>query len=135
MNQSGNQNQGGYATGQGGYQTGSGSNKRGGSLGGNNAARNNKYCYFCKLQGHRQEECQRRINENKPCRDAQGQTYWPRIYFMDKNTDTKSVNAIYHAKQQIQDYDEELFNTARVNFDQKYDPRTAALPQTNSGFQ
>jgi len=53
-NQSGNQNRGGYASGRGGYQTGSGFNKRGGSSGGsrNNTNRNNKYCYFCKQQGH-----------------------------------------------------------------------------------
>jgi uncharacterized membrane protein YgcG len=53
-NQSGNQNRGGYASGQGGYQIGSGFNKQGGSSGGsrNNTNQNNKYCYFCKQQGH-----------------------------------------------------------------------------------
>jgi hypothetical protein len=54
---------------------------------------------------------------------------------MDENADTKSVNAIYHSEEQIQDEDEELFNTASVNFDRKYEPRTAALPQQNLVFQ
>jgi hypothetical protein len=86
-------------------------------------------------KGHGQEECWKRLKENKPCSDAQGQTYWLRIYFMDKNAETKSVNAIHHNDNQVQDDDEEHFNTARVNVDQKYKPRTAVLPQQNLGFQ
>jgi hypothetical protein len=79
--------------------------------------RNNKYCYFCKQQGHRQEECRRRIKEKKPCCDAQGRTYWPRIYFMEENQDAKSVNAINFPEDKILDDDEEhRFNIARVNF-------------------
>jgi hypothetical protein len=61
-----------YASSRGSYQAGSRFNKQGGLSGGNNANRNNKYCYFCKQQGHRQEECRKRTKENKPCRDAQG---------------------------------------------------------------
>jgi hypothetical protein len=68
MNQLGSQsNSGRYASGRGSYQAGSGFNKRRGSSGRNNMNRNNKYWYFCKQQGHRQEECQKRIKENKPC--------------------------------------------------------------------
>jgi hypothetical protein len=48
---------GGYNSGRGGYQTGSAPNRRGDFGRGNNSNRERKYCYFCKLQGHRQEEC------------------------------------------------------------------------------
>jgi hypothetical protein len=58
---------GGYNSGRGGYQTGATANRRGGFSGGNNSNRNGKYCYFCKLQGHRQKECRKRLQENKPC--------------------------------------------------------------------
>jgi hypothetical protein len=65
--------------------------------------------------------------------------YWPRIYFMDENSDTKSVNAI----DQVQDgfhgfqngYGDDKLNIAGVAIDRKYKPRTAALPQHNWGFQ
>jgi len=57
MNQPSSQsNCGRYAASRGSYQSGYGFNRRGGSSGGNNTNWN-KYCYFCKLQGHRQEEC------------------------------------------------------------------------------
>ncbi len=47
---------------------------------------------------------------------------------MEENSETKSVNAINHAEDRIQDDDKEQeFNTAGVNFDQKYKPRTAVL--------
>ena len=58
-NQSGGQSRGGYASGQGGYQSGFGPKRGGSSSGGNNMNRNGKFCYFCKLQGHRQEECRK----------------------------------------------------------------------------
>jgi hypothetical protein len=54
---------------------------------------------------------------------------------MDKNAVTISINAIHHNDDQVQDDDEEHFNTARVNADQKYKPRTAVLSQQNLGFQ
>ncbi len=46
---------------------------------GNNFNPNRKYCYDCKLQNHRQEECKWRIGENKTCRHRQGRVYWPRV--------------------------------------------------------
>lgn len=58
-NQSGGQSRGGYASGRGGYQSGFGPKRGGSSSGGNNMNRNGKFCYFCKLQGHRQEECRK----------------------------------------------------------------------------
>jgi hypothetical protein len=66
-----------------GGQADRGPAQQGGSGPGKNTDRNGKYCYYCKQQGHRQEECWKRIRENKPCRDAQGRLYWPRIYLKD----------------------------------------------------
>jgi hypothetical protein len=52
---------------------------------GNNANRNGKYCFYCKLQNHTQDECFKRIREKKPCRDRQGRAYWPRVYLTDNS--------------------------------------------------
>ncbi len=135
MNQSSSQgNRGGFATNRGNYQAGSGFNRRGGSSR-NNSNRKNKFCYFCKLQGHRQEECWKQIKENKPCPDTQGRTYWPKIYFMEENPETKSINVIGRSENRMVDNDEEhRFEAAGVNVDREYKPRTAALPQQNLGF-
>jgi hypothetical protein len=35
------------------------------------------------------------MKENKPCRDAQGLYYWPKVYFMEEN-EAKAVNSIDH---------------------------------------
>ncbi len=128
--QSGGQSRGSYTSGRGGYQTGSGA-RRGGNLGnGNNGNWNRKFCYFCKIQGHWQEECRKQLKENKPCRDAQGQYYWPKIYFMDGNPETKAVNSVNH--EEVRPYHEDnSFNVAGL----QCRSRTAALPQQFSGFQ
>ncbi len=42
------------------------------------------------------------MKENKPCRDAQGRYYWPKIYVMDDN-DAKAVNSIDHEEEKTQD--------------------------------
>ncbi len=47
---------------------------------GNNRSRNGKYCFYCKIQNHTQEECRKRIKDNKPCKDKQGRAYWPKVY-------------------------------------------------------
>ncbi len=47
---------------------------------GNNSNRNGKYCFYCKLQNHTQEDCFKRIKDKKPCKDKQGRAYWPRVY-------------------------------------------------------
>jgi len=52
---------------------------------GNNANRNGKYCFYCKLQNHTQDECFKRIREKKPCRDRQGRAYWPRVYLTENS--------------------------------------------------
>jgi hypothetical protein len=56
------------------------SNKRFQTGAGNNSNRNGKYCFYCKIQNHTQDECRKRIHENKPCRDKQERTYWPKVY-------------------------------------------------------
>ena len=48
--------------------------------GGNNRNRNGKYCFYCKIQNHTQEECRKRMKDNKPCKDKQGRAYWPKVY-------------------------------------------------------
>jgi hypothetical protein len=52
---------------------------------GNNRNRNGKYCFYCKIQNHPQEECQKRIKDNKPCKDKQGRAYWPKVYVTTEN--------------------------------------------------
>jgi hypothetical protein len=56
---------------------------------GSNANRNGKYCFYCKLQNHTQEDCFKRIRDKKPCKDRQGHAYWPRVY-LTKNSDQHS---------------------------------------------
>jgi hypothetical protein len=42
---------------------------------GNNANRNRKYWFYCKLQNHTQEDCFKRIRDKKQCKDKQGCAY------------------------------------------------------------
>jgi hypothetical protein len=51
---------------------------------GRNTNRNRKYCFYCQIQNHTQEEYQKRIRENKPCKDKQGCAYWPKVYVTSK---------------------------------------------------
>jgi hypothetical protein len=55
-------------------------NNRYTSNAGCNSNRNGKYCFYCKIQNHTQEECQKRIRENKPCKEKQGRAYWPKVH-------------------------------------------------------
>jgi hypothetical protein len=71
------------------------------------------------------------MKENKPCRDAQGQYYWPKVYFMEEN-EAKSVNSIEHKKVKFQD----TFNIAGLDTSTEGpNTRTATLPPQFSGFQ
>jgi len=66
---------------------------------GNNAYRNGKYCYYCKIQNHRQEECRKRIRENEPCKDRRGRAYWPKTYVMDTSSEKneqKGQQPVFH---------------------------------------
>jgi hypothetical protein len=46
---------------------------------GNNSDRNKQVCVFCKIPNHRQEECRKCINANKPCLDTNGRPFWPKV--------------------------------------------------------
>jgi hypothetical protein len=46
---------------------------------GSNSNRNKQICVFCKIPNHRQEECRKRINANKPCLDTNGHPFWPKV--------------------------------------------------------
>ncbi len=129
-NQAGGQSRGNYSSGQVGYQAGSGRGTNN-SGSGNNNNRNGKYCYFCKLQGHRQEECRKRMKENKPCRDAQGRYYWPKFYLMEDN-DCKAVSSIDHEDEKTPD----SFRIAEFSpSNRNSNTRTAALSPQFQGFQ
>ncbi len=68
---------------------------------GNNVNRNGKYCFYCNIQNQTQEECRKRICENKPLRDKQGRAYWPKVYIMN-NGDQRSNNDFSEKDQQQQ---------------------------------
>ncbi len=71
------------------------------------------------------------MKENKPCRDAQGRYYWPKIYVMD-DSDAKPVSSIDHEDQTTQN----SFHQARFSTGNKGpNTRTAALPMQYPGFQ
>ena len=55
----------------------------------NNFSRNGKYCVYCKMMNHAQEECRKRINDKQPCVNNKGQMYWPKI-----NNTTDSPNTV-----------------------------------------
>jgi hypothetical protein len=46
---------------------------------GNNSTRNKQICVFFKIPNHRQEECRKCINANKPCLDTNGRPVWPKV--------------------------------------------------------
>jgi hypothetical protein len=129
-NQAGGSSRGTYNSGRGGYQAGYGRGSSN-SGSGNNNNRNGKYCYFCKIQGHRQEECRKRMKENKPCRDAQGRYYWPKIYVMDDN-DAKAVSSIDH-EDETRQHSGHLAEFSNAH--NSPNTRTAALSPDYSGFQ
>jgi hypothetical protein len=52
---------------------------------GSKTNRNGKYCFYCKLQNHTQEDCFKRIRDKKPCKDRQGHAYWPRVYLTNNS--------------------------------------------------
>ena len=52
---------------------------------GNNSNKNGQTCIFCRIQGHRQEECRKRMKANKPCLDSNGRPFWPKVNATDGN--------------------------------------------------
>ena len=81
-------NRGNRARGQNSYR-GTNYNNRSSQSQGNNASRNGKFCIYCKILNHTQEECRKRINDKKPCVNGKGQLYWPKI----NNIDTQNTQA------------------------------------------
>jgi hypothetical protein len=63
---------------------------------GNNRNWNGKYCFYCKIQNHTQEECRKRIRENK--QDKQGRAYWPKVYVTNENQerDQQGQQPVFH---------------------------------------
>jgi hypothetical protein len=59
---------------------------------GSNVARNGKFCIYCKILNHTQEECQKRIKDNKPCVNGKGQLYWPKINNIEANSSAQANN-------------------------------------------
>jgi hypothetical protein len=71
------------------------------------------------------------MKENKPCQDAQGRYYWPKIYVMDDN-DAKAVSSIDHEDETNQD----AFHIAELSPSKRNsDTRTAACSPQFQGFQ
>ncbi len=71
------------------------------------------------------------MKENKPCRDAQGRYYWPKIYVWDDN-DTKAVSSIDHEDETTRN----SFHLAELSTSNKSpNTKTAALSPHFPGFQ
>jgi len=58
---------------------------------GSNTSRNGKFCAYCKILNHTQQECRKRIRDNKPCVNNKGQLFWPKIN--PTSIDTNSVHS------------------------------------------
>jgi hypothetical protein len=71
------------------------------------------------------------MKENKPCRDAQGRYYWPKIYVMDDN-DAKTVSSIDH-EEETRQHSGRLAEISNAH--NSPNTRTAALSPDYSGFQ
>jgi len=71
------------------------------------------------------------MKENKPCRDAQGRYYWPKIYVMDDN-DAKAVSSIDH-EDETRQHSDRLAELSKAH--NSPNARTAALSPNYSGFQ
>jgi hypothetical protein len=58
---------------------------------GNNSNRNKMTCIFCRKQGHKQEDCRKRINANQPCLDLSGKPFWPKINLTENGAPIQSL--------------------------------------------
>jgi hypothetical protein len=56
---------------------------------------NGKFCCYCKILNHAQEECGKRMRDNKPCVTNQGELYWPKINSTAENNDPNNVSAVF----------------------------------------
>jgi hypothetical protein len=56
---------------------------------------NGKFCSDCKILNHSQEECRKRMRDNKPCVTNQGKLYWPKINSTAENNDPNNVSVVF----------------------------------------
>ena len=56
---------------------------------------NGKFCAYYKILNHSQEECRKRMRDNKPCVNNQGKLYWPKINSAAENNDPNNVGAVF----------------------------------------
>jgi hypothetical protein len=56
---------------------------------------NGKFCSYCKILNHSQEECRKRMRDNKPCVTNQGKLYWPKINSTAETNDPNNVGAVF----------------------------------------
>jgi hypothetical protein len=56
---------------------------------------NGKFCSYCKILNHSQEECRKRMRDNKPCVINQGKLYWLKINSTTENNDPNNVGAVF----------------------------------------
>jgi hypothetical protein len=97
--QSGYNNCGNHSRGQGSYK--GNSNNRPAQNQGSNATRNGKFCVYCKILNHTQEECRKQMKDNKPCVNGKGQLYWPKINNIETNSaqsNNDSNNGVFQGR-------------------------------------
>jgi len=58
-----------------------------------NASQNGKFCVYCKILNHSQEECRKCIQDNKPCVTNKGQLYWPKVNSTKDNPNAMQNNS------------------------------------------
>jgi len=56
---------------------------------------NGKFCCYCKILNHSQEECRKRMRDSKPCVTNQGKLYWPKINSTAEINDANNVRAVF----------------------------------------
>jgi hypothetical protein len=80
---SGYNNRGNQPRGQGSFKGNLGNRQN--QTQGSNASRNGKFCVYCNIMNHTQDECRKRMKDNKPCVNSIGQLYWPKINNIETN--------------------------------------------------
>jgi hypothetical protein len=56
---------------------------------------NGKFCSYCKILNHSEEECRKRMRDNKPCVTNQSKLYWLKINSTAENNDPNNVGAVF----------------------------------------
>jgi hypothetical protein len=56
---------------------------------------NGKFCSYCKKLNHSEEECRKRMRDNKPCVTNEGKLYWLKINSSAENKDPNNVGAVF----------------------------------------